>query len=74
MFYPDAAQETSTAGILFRRDVEYEATHIAQKFAAHVAEVVVLAVKVGAVGVDHPGEAHGLVLDLVQLLESAKEA
>src|SRR3954468_7449061 len=33
-----------------------------------------LTVKVGAVGINHPGEAQGLVLQLVELLEAAHQA
>ena len=74
IFNPDAAEEAALAGLLFRRDVEHEAAHVAEEFAASVVEVIVLAVEVGAVGVDHPREAHGLVLDLVELLEAAEQA
>ena len=67
---PDPAQESSLAGILLRSDVEHEAAHIAEKFAANVVELVVIAVKVGAVGVDHPRETERLVLHLEELVEA----
>ena len=56
-----------------RSYVEHQAAHVAQEFAARVAEVIVLAIEVGAVGIDHPREAHRLVLDLVELLEAAQQ-
>ena len=71
IFDPDAADEAGLAGVLLGRDGEDQAAHVAQKFAVRVAEVVMLAVKAGEVGIDHPGEAQGAVLDFVEPLETA---
>src|SRR5579871_541314 len=45
---PHAAQEAATARALLGCHVEHEATDIAEKFAADVVKVIVLAIKVGA--------------------------
>src|SRR5258708_40152428 len=57
IFGPDAAQEAALAGLLLRRDVEHQAAHFAEKFAAHVIELVVLLVEAICVDEDHLQEA-----------------
>ncbi len=74
IFDPDAAQEAALACSLFRCDIKHQATYIAKKLAAYVMKVIVLAVEVAAIRIHHPGEAHGLVLHLEQLLEAAHQA
>ena len=74
IFHPDAAHEAALAGVLFGTYCEYQAAHVTQKFAVREAEVVMLAVKVGSVRIDHPGEAQGPVLNLVKSLEAAQKA
>ena len=70
----NAAKEAAASRLRLRGYVEYEAANVAEKFAADVAEIVVFAVEVSTVSVNHPGEAHRLILDLVELLESAEQA
>src|SRR6202011_3353517 len=60
------------ASIFLGGNVEDEATHVAQKFAAHVLEAVMTAVEVLAISENHPRETHGLVLKLEQLRDSAQ--
>ena len=74
IFHPDAAQEAAFARILFGRDIKHQAAHVAQKFAANVVKVIMLAVEVGAVRINHPREAQRLVLHLEELLEAAHQA
>ena len=54
--------------------VEHDAAHVAQKFAVHIFEIVVRAVKIVAVGEDHPGKADGLVFEFEQFGKSAQHA
>ena len=74
VFHPDAAQEAALAGIFLGGDVEDDAAHVALKFAMNIFELVMSAVKVLAIGENHPGKADGLVLELEQLGESAHHA
>src|SRR5262249_25872400 len=74
IFDPHAAQEAATSRFRLRSYVEHEAAHIAQEFAANVAEVIVLAVKVRAVGVYHPREADRLIGNFEELLETTQQA
>ena len=54
--------------------VEHDAAHVALKLAVHILEIVVGAVKIVAVGEDHPGKTDGLVFELEQLGDSAQHA
>ncbi len=73
VFDPNAAQEAAVARALLGGHVEHQAAHVAQEFAAHVAEVIVLAIEVVAIREDHPGEAERLVLHLEELAEAAEQ-
>ena len=70
---PDAAEKAAASGVFFRRQIEYQAAHVAQELAPRIAEIIVLPVKVVAVGEDHPGKAQGLVLELELLREPAQK-
>src|ERR1022692_288612 len=74
VFHPDAPEEASLAGVLLGCYVEYQAADVAQEFAADVVELIVRTVEVGAIGIDHPGEANGLVLHLEEPVETTQEA
>ncbi len=50
ILYPDASQETALARFRVRSNVEHQAAHFTQEFAAHVLKFVVLLVE--AVGID----------------------
>src|ERR1035441_10418412 len=71
---PDPAEKAPTAGVFFGRQIEYQATYVAQKLAPRIAEIIVLPVKVVAVDEDHPGKAQGLVLELELLRQPAQKA
>src|SRR5258705_13157393 len=45
IFHPNASEESAFARFRFRSDVENQATHFAQEFAAHVIELIVLPVE-----------------------------
>ena len=74
IFDPDTSEEAATTGIFLRRQIEHEAAHVAEELAARVVEVIVLAVKVVAVGEDHPGKAQGLILEFELLGKAAEKA
>src|SRR5271168_5167553 len=78
VFDPDTTEEAASLagalGVLLGCDVKYETTDVAEKFAADVMKLIVRAVKVRTIGIDHPGEAGGLVLDLVELVEAAQQS
>src|ERR1700674_5388227 len=57
VFDPDAPQEASHTELFLRRDVEHQAAHFAEEFAAHVIELVVLLVEAIRVDKDHLQEA-----------------
>ena len=71
---PDPAEKAPTAGVFFGRQIEYQATYVAQKLAPRIAEIIVLPVKVVAVDEDHPRKAQGLVLELELLCQPAQKA
>ena len=68
---PDSAEKAPASSVFFRRQVKYQAAHVAQELAPRVVEIVVLPVKVVAVGEDHPRKAQRLVLELEPLREPA---
>src|SRR5208337_4323080 len=70
---PDAAEKASASSVFFRRQIEYQAAHVAQELAPRVAEIVVLPVKIVTVGEYHPGKAQRLVLELELLRELAQK-
>ena len=70
---PDAAEKASASSVFFRRQIEHQAAHVAQELAPRVVKIVVLPVKVVAVGEDHPGKAQRLVLELELLREPAQK-
>src|SRR5215469_13992436 len=73
VFDPEPSEKTPMSGILLRGDVEHQATNIAEKLAAHVVKLVVLAVEVVAVGVNHPREAERLILELEAFGKAAEQ-
>ena len=70
---PDTAEEATAAGVFFRRQVKYQAAHVAQELAPGVVEIVVLPVEVVAVDEDHPRKAQRLVLEFELLRELAQK-
>src|SRR6202158_5133171 len=70
---PDTAEKAPTSSVFFRRQIKHQAAHVAQELAPRVVEIVVLPVKVVAVGEDHPRKAQRLVLDLDPLRDSAQK-
>src|SRR4029077_1857581 len=74
VFYPNLAVKAAIACALFGGDLEDYTADITQELAAHVLEVISLAIKVVAVSIDHPGEAQGLVFELKQSGEAAQKA
>ena len=54
VFHPEAAQEPALAGGFLRRYVEHQAPDIAQEFAPDIVELIVLAIEIAPVRVDHP--------------------
>src|SRR5258707_530632 len=73
IFNPDTAEKASASSVFFRCQIEYQASHVAEKLASRVVKIVVLPVKVVAVGEDHPRKAQGLVLELESLRDSAQK-
>ena len=73
VFDPDPAQEAALAGVLLGGDVQDNATHLAQEFAAHESEVVVLALKI-LVEDHHLGKAEGQELHGIHTAELAEHA
>jgi len=63
----------AAACVFLGRQIEHQATHVAQKLAARVVEIIVLPVKFVAVGEDHPGKTEGLILELELLGEAAEQ-
>ena len=57
VLHTDAAHELSRGVLVDRRDLEYQAAHIAQKFAAHVIEVVRAAIEIRCVEDGHLRES-----------------
>src|SRR3954471_2888482 len=55
--------EAAVTGSLLRGYIERDATHVAEKFAANVGEIIVRAIEIVAVNKDHPGKACRLVLE-----------
>ena len=57
IFHPDAPKEPALTSLIHGRDVKHQAAHFAQKFPAHVIEMVVLLVEAVRVDEDHLQEA-----------------
>ena len=74
VFHPNASQKAPVARTLLGCHVEDDAAHIALKLAMHIFEIVVTAVKILAVGKDHPRKAHRLVFELEQFSDAAKHS
>ena len=56
---PDASLEAAFAGFFLGGDVEHQAAHFAQEFAAHVIELVVLLIEAVGVNKNHLQKAVG---------------
>ena len=57
IFHPDTSQEAALPRLLLGRNVEHQAAHFAQKFAAHVVEFIVLLIEAVGIDKDHLQEA-----------------
>src|SRR6266851_73132 len=66
IFHPDSAHETAHRRLLFRLNIDNQATYLTQKFAPDERKVVILALKI-LVNQDHLGKAERQEFHLEEL-------